>query len=78
MNNLPDDMDAALLSGYDIRGIIPGSPSPDSLFDGNQIRHGFCISFCRDKAGNIEDVVYVEGTVFFPGFAEILKKKRIT
>ena len=59
MNNLPDDMDAALLSGYDILRYYTRQSVPDSFLMVTRSSAWFFASpLCRDKAGNIEDVVY--------------------
>ena len=77
MNNLPDDMDAALLSGYDILRYYTRQSVPDSFLMVTRSSAWFFASpFCRDKAGNIEDVVYVEGNRILPRLAEILEKEK--
>ena len=77
MNNLPDDMDAALLSGYDILRYYTRQSVPDSFLMVTRSSAWFFASpSCRDKAGNIEDVVYVEGNRILPRLAEILEKEK--
>ena len=58
-------------------GIIPGSLSLIPFLMVTRSSAWFFASpSCRDKAGNIEDVVYVEGNRILPRLAEILEKEK--
>ena len=77
MQNLPEDIDAALITGYDIRRYYTRQAIPDSfLLVSRTAVWLFASPFYRDKARKVKDAIYVEGKCLLSRLTELLIKER--